>query len=44
MVFNIEYSDEAHLELYEARGYYARLSPDLLAKFDNVVMEAIDRL
>jgi hypothetical protein len=44
IVFKIEYRDEAHLDLYEARGYCARRTPDLLAKFDNVIMEAIDRL
>ena len=44
MSFKIEFSDEARLDLYEARDYYSTISADLLIKFDNSIIESMARL
>jgi plasmid stabilization system protein ParE len=43
MVFKIEFSDEARIDLREARDY-SKIAKELLSQFDNFVMEAIERL
>lgn len=44
MVFKIEFSDEARLDLYEARDYYSKILEVLLEQLDNALIEGIDRL
>lgn len=44
MVFKIESSDEARLDLYEARDYYSKILEVLLEQLDNALIECIDRL
>jgi plasmid stabilization system protein ParE len=44
MVFKIEFSDEARLDLHEARGYYSTISDELLIKLDTSMIEGIERL
>lgn len=44
MVFEIELSDEAKLDLTEARNYYYRLSDKLLSRFDDALIKQIERL
>lgn len=44
MVFAIEFSDEARLDLLESRDYYSRLSKSVLSRFDNAIIEVIQRL
>lgn len=44
MVFEIELSDEAKLDLTEARNYYSRLSDKLLSRFDDAFIKQIERL
>lgn len=44
MVFEINFSDEARLDLFEARDYYSKISEVLLKQLDNAIIECIDRL
>ena len=44
MTFEIELSDEAKLDLEEARGYYGQVSTQLLNKFDVYLIETVERL
>lgn len=44
MVFEIDFSDVAQLDLQEARTYYASISKNLLMKFDNSIIESVGRL
>ncbi|WP_044400955.1 type II toxin-antitoxin system RelE/ParE family toxin [Lacinutrix sp. Hel_I_90] len=44
MSFNIELSDESLLDLREARLYYFEVSIELQKKFDNEIVETIERI
>tara|TARA_R110000868_G_scaffold151690_1_gene376243 strand:- start:840 stop:1118 length:279 start_codon:yes stop_codon:yes gene_type:complete len=44
MVFKIKFSDEARLDLHEARDYYSTISDNLLIKLDNSIIESVERL
>ncbi len=44
MVFEIKFSDAARLDLHESRDFYSRISGALLVKFDNDIIDIIERL
>jgi len=44
MVFEIQFSNEARLDIDEARKYYLKISDDLLKRFDNDIVETVERL
>lgn len=44
MSFDIKFSDEALLDLSETRGFYSKVSSELVLKFDAELIEIIERI